>query len=134
MITRRSILLVLAFLCAGRLCCPTASAGEKAIYRFWVLQYKPPVQPGAWVADPALAADPEGAALNILDAMQRGDMEKWLSYWDPSERPKPSRKQQQALQQHWESFRGCWVEVLGRIVAGTAVIPELSLTGPDGRR
>jgi hypothetical protein len=134
MTTHRSVLLVLIFVCAGRLCCPTAFAGEKAIYRFWVLRYQPPVQPGPWVADPALAADPEGAALNILDAMQRGDMEKWLSYWDPSERPKPSRKQRQALQQHWQAFRGCRAEVLGRIVEGAAVIVELSLISPDEQR
>src|SRR6476646_4102748 len=107
MIKHRSILLVLALLCAGRLCGATAFAGEKAIYRFWVLRYQPPVQPGTWVADPALAADPEGAALNILDAMQRGDVEKWISYWGHTERPKPSRKQREALQRQWKSFRDC---------------------------
>jgi hypothetical protein len=134
MIIRRSILLVLVLLCAGQVCGSTAFAGEKAIYRFWVLRYQPPVQPGAWVADPALAADPEGAALNILDAMQRGDVEKWISYWDHTERPKPSRKQREALLRQWESFRGCRAEVLGRIVAGTAIIVELSLISPDERR
>jgi hypothetical protein len=134
MITHRSIFLVVAFVCGSLLGRPDTFGEEMGVYRFWVLQYRPPVQPGSWVADPALAADPEGAALNILDAMQRGDVEKWLSYWDPSERPRLSRQQRQGLKQEWQFLRNCRTEVLGRIVAGAAIIVELSLISPDERR
>src|ERR1700722_8610310 len=87
--------LLLAFTVAGMLTsCATApettadTSGYKAsAFKFWVMRYKPPVDAASWVPDVALAADPEGAALNIANAMQQGNMEQWLSNWEVAERP-----------------------------------------------
>jgi hypothetical protein len=129
--------LLLALTVAGILTsCATAPepmAGSSA-YKFWVLRYKPPVDAAAWVPDAALAADPEGAALNIADAMQRGNIDLWLANWQSAERPSLSSADSDVLLQQWQSLRGRHFSILGRVVAEANVIVELSYADAQGGR
>jgi hypothetical protein len=104
---------------------PAPSAGSGG-FKFWVLRYKPPVDATSWVPDEALSADAEGAALNIAATMRQGNMEQWLSNWEPAERPVLTPAQSEALLQEWRSQRRSHVYILGRVVAEADVIVELS--------
>ena len=98
------------------------------------MRYKPPVDAASWVPDVALAADPEGAALNIAEAMQRGNLDSWLSNWQSTERPHLSGAESDALLQQWVSLRGKHFSILGRVVAEANVIVELSYANEQGRQ
>jgi len=81
--------------------------------------------------NPALASDPEGAALNITSAMKQGDVETWLAYWDATDRAAAGALDRQTLIQQWHSLDGCRVAVIGRIIAEADVIVELSVLNPQ---
>jgi hypothetical protein len=106
---------------------PTTSAANGG-FKFWVLRYKPPVDATSWVPDATLSADPEGAALNIAAAMQKGNMEEWLSNWEAAERPNLTPAQTEAMLSQWHSLKDSHVAILGRVVAEADVIVELSVT------
>src|ERR1700730_6942248 len=89
-IARFSSLLMTLAACAGLLSsCATApqSSAPEGVFKFSVMRYKEPVWVSGWVIDPAQSANPEGAALNITTAMQKGDVDAWLASWEASERP-----------------------------------------------
>jgi hypothetical protein len=129
--------LLLALTVAGILTsCATAPApvAGSSGYKFWVLRYQPPVDAAAWVADAALASDPEGAALNIADAMQRGNIDLWLANWQSGDRPNLSSGDSEALLEQWQPLRGRLFSILGRVVAEANVIVELSYADAQGGR
>jgi hypothetical protein len=122
--------LAAASLLAAGLCSCSTSPAPEPVFRFHVLLYRPPVEVSKWEADPSLAADPEGAALNAMKAMQRGDFDAWLSNWQPSERPAATAAERQAFRQQGQSLRGVGVNLLGRVVADAQVVVEFSFSGP----
>ena len=133
-ITRVGVLFLSVAACAALLSsCATAPQGPdgNGIYRFSVLYYKEPVGIKSWVVDPAQSANPEGAALNIITAMQRGDVDMWLASWYASERPTLSQDDRVALLEKWRSLKGGQISDLGRVVAGADLVIELSVLGPE---
>jgi hypothetical protein len=110
----------------------SSSYTTDAFSRFWVLLYKPAIKVAPWTPAPERATDPDGAALNIVAAMQCSDVEAWLANWNASERPKLSATEQAALVQHWQALQGSNIEIRGRVVAGLIVVVELSLVTAEG--
>jgi hypothetical protein len=109
-----------------------SSDATDSFSRFWVLLYKPAIKVSPWAPAPEHASDPDGAALNIVTAMQRSDVKGWLANWIASERPNLSPPDQEALVQRWHALRGSNIEIRGRVVAGLMVVVELSLVTPEG--
>jgi len=119
--------------CTGLLSCATAPEtppGDLA-FHFTVMLYKEPVEVTAWRTDPAQSANPEGAALNIITAMQRGDVEQWQGDWDESERPKITKEYREALLKKWTSLKDGRVMIVGRVVADADIVIELSVRSPQ---
>ena len=107
--------------------CSTESNTAERSFRFRVLCYRPPVETRAWVPSLAATSDPDGAALDIVDAMAKGDLTEWLSYWQASDRPAPGPEQQQAILRHWQTLYHDRVNIIGRVVAGPDIVVELAL-------
>jgi hypothetical protein len=122
--------LVPAVFLAAVLCSCSTAPSPRPVFLFHVLLYRPPVEVTKWEADPSLVADPEGAALNAMKAMQRGDFDAWLSNWQPSERPAATAEERRAFVSQGQSLRGVGVELLGRVVADADVVVEFSFSGP----
>ncbi len=120
--------------CVGLVSCATApetQTGDQA-FRFTVMLYKEPVEVASWRIDPAQAANPEGAAFNIIAAMQRGDVEQWRGDWELSERPKITPEYRRNLAQKMGNPQGrARVLALGRVVADAEIIIELSVRTPQ---
>jgi hypothetical protein len=135
-ITPRLTILTLALALAGAgflwSCAtqPPASPGE-AVFKFSVLRYAEPVEVKDWALDPMQSANPEGAALNITTAMQKGDVGTWLASWDASDRPNPNQAERDRLLQQWQPLKDGRVVMLGRVVAGADLVMELSVQGPQ---
>ena len=109
-----ALLLALAACAAWLSSCATGpeSSGGAGVFKFSVLRYQEPVWVTGWVVDPAQSANPEGSALNITTAMQKGDVDFWLASWDAAERP-------------------ARVSVLGRVVANADLVIELWVLDPQ---
>jgi len=133
-IVRVPPLLLAVVVCVGLLSsCATAPEGpaSEGVFKFSVLQYKEPVEVKGWVIDPAQSANPEGAALNITTAMQKGNVDFWLASWDNTERPTLSKGDRDALLEKWRPLKDGQVSVLGRVVAGADLVVELSVLNPQ---
>ena len=119
--------------CAGLVSCATApeTPPGNLAFRFTVMLYKEPVEVTSWRIDPAQAANPEGAAFNIISAMQHGDVEQWEGDWELSERPKITPEYREALLKKWQTLKGGRVMALGRVVADADIIIELSVRTPQ---
>jgi hypothetical protein len=128
-VTSRVMNLLLALAGAAMLTsCVTPPATEsEAVFRFSVMRYREPVEVTGWKLDPTLAVNPEGAALNIITAMQHGDLGQWLASWDTDERPNPNQAERDSLLEQWQSLKGKRVMILGHVVAGSDVVEELSV-------
>jgi hypothetical protein len=84
-----------------------------------------------WVVDPAQSANPEGAALNITTAMQKGDVDLWLASWEASERPNPAKEEREELLRKWRPLKNGRVSILVRVVAGADLVIELWVLNPQ---
>lgn len=135
--SKRALLATVVFLLtalagAGLLTSCSTTTGQTTAgtgFKFWVMRYRPAVDATAWVSDPRLSADPEGAALNIATAMRRGSMEEWLANWEPTDRPQLTPAQSEAMLSEWKALQGGQINILGRVVAESDVIVELSVGG-----
>jgi len=133
-IARVSAMLLALAACGGLLSsCATAPEGSSgdAVFKFSVMRYKEPVWVSGWVIDPAQSANPEGAALNITTAMQKGDVDLWLASWDASERPNPTKDEREELLRKWRPLKNGRVSILGRVVAGADLVIELWVLNPQ---
>jgi starvation-inducible outer membrane lipoprotein len=128
-VTSRVTILALALVGAALLTsCSTAPVTQsEAVFKFSVLRYKEPVEVVNWSVDPTQSANPEGAALNIVTGMQHGDLGLWLASWATDERPNPNQAERDSLVQKWQSLKNGRITMLGRVVAGSAVVVELSV-------
>jgi hypothetical protein len=111
--------------------CATTSSTETAdtaVFKFTVLRYTERVQVPGWTIDPLQSANPEGAALNIISEMQRGQVDLWLSSWDNTDRPHLTPAERTALLAKWQPLKGAHLEMLGRVVADSELIIEISAT------
>ena len=114
------------------LCSCSSTPPEKLAFKFRVQQYRTPIEASHWTANDALSCDPESAALNVLAAMKKGDVDTWLAAWEPASRPKLSDGQRQALVQQWQAFNGSEIKILERVVADANVVVDLSVSKSGG--
>ncbi len=116
-----------AVACLGLLSsCATGPTSTSNSFRFRVVCYDPPVQAARELPNDSRDI-PEDAAVAVAMAMQRGDVNRWLACWEPSERPEVSQAERQTLPGSWHISHDSTISVLGRIVTGTEVIVELAL-------
>ncbi len=132
-VTSRVTILVLAMAGAALLTsCSTAPMTEsEAVFKFSVLRYKEPVEVVSWAVDPAQSASPEGAALNIVTVMQHGDLGQWLASWAADERPNPNQAERDSLLQKWQSLKDGRIMMLGRVVADSDIVVEITVMNPQ---
>ena len=128
-----ALLLALAACAAWLSSCATGpeSSGGAGVFKFSVLRYQEPVWVTGWVVDPAQSANPEGSALNITTAMQKGDVDFWLASWDAAERPALSPEAREELLKKWRPLKNGRVSVLGRVVANADLVIELWVLDPQ---
>jgi hypothetical protein len=127
---RRIAVLAAVAACGALLtsCTTTPQASEaQGVFKFTVYRYTEPVEIPGWVVDRAQSSNPEGAALNIVTTMQRGDVDGWLSDWDNSERPAPSANERQDMAHNWQPLKDGQVHILGHVVAGQDMVVELTV-------
>ncbi|HWF19678.1 MAG TPA: hypothetical protein VG754_10440 [Verrucomicrobiae bacterium] len=110
-----------------------SGATSVAVYRINVMRFTSPVEVVYWPFDMSNSAHSEGAALNIVTAMQRGDVDGWLNCWAPDERPHPDAAERQKLLEKWAALKDGHINVLGRVVAGVDLIEEISVQEPSQR-
>jgi hypothetical protein len=108
-------------------CATPPATPQQAVYKFQVLRYPQAVEVKHWSVDPAQSANPEGAALNITAAMQQGDVNQWLADWDSADRPTLNAAAREKLVAQWQSLKNGRVLMLGRVVAGSDLVLELSV-------
>lgn len=113
-------------------CATTVSNPSDSAFKFTVFHYSSPVLVKSWTYKPSESDSPEGASLNITTSMKNGDIDAWLSNWDNGERPQISSVDRENLQKNWSALKDGQVSFLNRVVSGTVVVMELSVTGKDG--
>ncbi len=101
--------------------------------QFRVVCYEPPIETASWTARPALAVDPEGAAFDIANAMQQGDVDRWLSYCGDAHQASLGLDAREALLRQWQSLQGGAFAITTRVIAGMDMIVELSLVNSKGQ-
>jgi hypothetical protein len=107
---------------------PTETSEAAPVFKFTVLRYTERVPVPGWTIDPLQSSNPEGAALNIISEMQRGQVDQWLASWDNSDRPHLTSVEQTALLAKWLPLKASHLEMLGRVVADSELIIEISAT------
>lgn len=105
------------------------SGSETHVFPINVLLYRQPVEVAAWKPDPARADNSEGAALNVVTAMQRGDIDAWLNCWAADERPQLTSEERQRLLDEWAPLKSGRIRIVGRVVAATDMIEQVSVQG-----
>ncbi|HEX3800681.1 MAG TPA: hypothetical protein VH413_18450 [Verrucomicrobiae bacterium] len=111
-------------------CATAPKTYEQAVFKFSVLRYDHPVEVAHWTVDPSQSGNPEGEALNIATAMQHGNFNQWLACWDDAERPKLTGTDRDKLMASWQSLKDGYFKMLGRVVAGSDLIVEISVENP----
>lgn len=109
-----------------------ATESREPTFKFTVFHYNSPVLVKSWTYKPSEADSPEGAALNVTTSMKSGDVDAWLANWDSTERPQLNSADRESLARNWSALKDGQISFLNRIVSGTVVVMELSVTSQDG--
>jgi hypothetical protein len=109
---------------------PSAS---KPVYDVNILLYTQPVEATGWKPDTRQSVNSEGASLNIVVFMQRGDVDGWLNCWAPDSRPHVDDAGRQKLLEEWAPLKGGRVFVLGHVVAGVDLIEQIEVQETSGK-